>query len=109
MIENTRSLIVGKINHTSLYNNPNNNIPVFTVKREDGEGRCKTLHRNLLLPIGSKLPSPLPTPRQRVKEPELQNMESNISPIGDTEESEEDEDEPFLTGTGYQATDFRRP
>ena len=79
---------------------PNNNIQVFKVKREDGEGRCKTLHRNLLLPIGSKLPSPLPTPRQRVKESELQNMESNISPIDDTEESEEDEDEPYLIGTG---------
>ena len=27
-------------------------------------------------------------------------MESNISHIDDTEESEEDEDEPYLTGTG---------
>ena len=45
---------------------PNTNIPVFMSKSEDGKGRRKTLHRNLLLPIVSKLPSLLPTPRQRV-------------------------------------------
>ena len=31
---------------------------------------------------------------------ELQNMESNISPIDDKEESEKDEDESYLIGTG---------
>lgn len=46
---------------------PNTNVPVFKVKREDGEGRCKTLHTNLLLPIGSKLPSHVPLPRHRVQ------------------------------------------
>ena len=34
----------------------NHGIPVYKVMREDGEGRCRVLHRNLLLPIGSKFP-----------------------------------------------------
>lgn len=60
---------------------PNTNVPVFKVKREDGEGRCKTLHRNLLLPIGSKLPSPVPPPRHRVQsnKSELPNTEKTPS------------------------------
>ncbi|XP_067655385.1 uncharacterized protein [Haliotis asinina] len=32
---------------------PNQDIPVFVVQRESGEGRKRTLHRNHLLPIGS--------------------------------------------------------
>jgi len=36
---------------------PNPEIPVFVVGRENGEGKKRTLHRNLLLPIGS-LPLP---------------------------------------------------
>lgn len=31
----------------------NKDIPVYTVRREDGIGKARTLHRNLLLPIGS--------------------------------------------------------
>ena len=31
---------------------PNKDIPVFTVQREIGTGRKRILHRNLLLPIG---------------------------------------------------------
>ena len=30
---------------------PNDDIPVFVVKREDGKGAKRTLHRNLLLPV----------------------------------------------------------
>ena len=29
---------------------PNPDIPVFVVKKEDGTGRKRTLHRNLLMP-----------------------------------------------------------
>ena len=36
---------------------PNPDIPVFEVQKENGEGRKRTLHRNHLLPIGS-LPMP---------------------------------------------------
>jgi transposase InsO family protein len=38
---------------------PNPNIPVFEVKREDGQGPIRTLHRNLLLPVTSVLPADL--------------------------------------------------
>lgn len=31
---------------------PNTDIPGYTVRRENGTGRTRTLHRNLLLPIG---------------------------------------------------------
>lgn len=45
-----------------IISQPNEDIPVFKVRREDGEGRCKVLHRNLLLPIGTKFPIARPTP-----------------------------------------------
>lgn len=53
-----------------IISQPNEDIPVFTVRREDGEGRCKVLHRNLLLPIGTKFPvtdtsPPVPKPKAR--------------------------------------------
>ncbi len=32
---------------------PNEDVPVFEVQQEDGRGKTRTLHRNLLLPIGS--------------------------------------------------------
>lgn len=36
-----------------IIDQPNVDIPVFTVQREDKVGRLRTLHRNLLLPIGN--------------------------------------------------------
>ncbi|VDI38875.1 Hypothetical predicted protein [Mytilus galloprovincialis] len=59
---------------------PNQEIPVFTVIREDGEGKTKKLHRNLLLPVGyirDQEPVELqttkqrPTPRPRAKDSEV--------------------------------------
>ena len=49
---------------------PNPEIPVYIVKKESGQGRERTLHRNLLLPIGH-LDSfkPVPTPRQSTHQP----------------------------------------
>ena len=48
---------------------PNSGIPVYVVEKESGQGRKRTLHRNLLLPIGD-LPEVTderkrPAPRQR--------------------------------------------
>ena len=37
--------------HKVYTDQPNPDIPVFVVRHKDGTGRCKTLHRNLLLPI----------------------------------------------------------
>ena len=55
---------------------PNKDIPVFVVQREDGVGRKRTLHRNHLLPIGT-VPTenknkPTPKPRKRKPQPEVQ-------------------------------------
>ena len=36
---------------------PNTSIPVFTIRQLDGNGRSRTVHRNLLLPVKS-VPSP---------------------------------------------------
>ena len=59
---------------------PNSDIPVFTVQRESGEGRKRTLHRNLLLPVGyisetterhkiQHKEKPIPKPRSRISRP----------------------------------------
>ena len=80
-----------------IYEQPNADIPVYKVKREDGEGRCKTLHRNLLLPIGTKLPSPIPTPAPRRST--TRKQETIIESVPSSED-EDTEDELFLIGTG---------
>jgi hypothetical protein len=49
---------------------PDQDILVFKVKREDGHGRQKILRRDLLLPIGSRLPAPTPTPRRKIRRKE---------------------------------------
>ncbi|VDI35107.1 Hypothetical predicted protein, partial [Mytilus galloprovincialis] len=54
---------------------PNLDIPVFTVVKENGEGRTRNLHRNLLLPVGyisekkqpTVIPKPVPRPRTRLQ------------------------------------------
>ena len=78
---------------------PNHDIPVFKVKREDGQGRQKILHRNLLLPIGSRLPAPTPTPRRRNRrkepaEPSVSSDTEDINSDGSLSEFE------FILGTG---------
>ncbi|XP_025083530.1 uncharacterized protein LOC112557737 [Pomacea canaliculata] len=35
----------------SVLSHPNSAIPVYVVRREDGAGRKRTLHRNMLLPV----------------------------------------------------------
>ena len=66
----------------------NPEIPVYTVIREDGEGRTRELHRNLFLPIGyirdnQPLPKPKPAPRKRTR---LQKTKQKTT----SEESDDD-------------------
>ena len=68
---------------------PNKDIPVFVVEREDGEGRRRSLHRNHLLPIGYLLPDEQPKPKPRNKpplpkyRPDSHDMEETQSEIDD--------------------------
>jgi len=48
---------------------PNEDIPVYTVQRDNGEGRKRNLHRNHLLPIGDLRDRPIPMPRTRKQRP----------------------------------------
>ncbi|KAK3086720.1 hypothetical protein FSP39_022469 [Pinctada imbricata] len=66
--------------HTYLVlDKPNRDIPVYVVQRKDGQGRKRTLHRNLLLPLRSRVEAPRiiptihpkPAPRKSKPEPEV--------------------------------------
>lgn len=56
---------------------PNKDIPVYVIHRENGKGRTRTVHRNLLLPLA------LPLSRKQIKEPEVR--------IGNTKSSKQDQ------------------
>lgn len=78
---------------------PNEAIPVYVVQKENREGRKRTLHRNLLLPVGylhrnqqeekpiTVPPKPVPRPRTRASK-KKQPTTANDST---TEESDNDE------------------
>ncbi|XP_063436150.1 nucleolin-like [Mytilus trossulus] len=85
---------------------PNSTIPVFTVRKESGHGRKRTLHRNLLLPIGSvsidedqekEKPRPTPAPRLRPRK----NKEIDPQPTPSLHDStltssDEESDDDYL-------------
>jgi hypothetical protein len=50
---------------------PNTDIPVYNLRKENNEGRVRTLHRNLLLPIGYIWDVPTPAPRKLLKRPPI--------------------------------------
>jgi hypothetical protein len=50
---------------------PNTDIPVYNLRKENNEGRARTLHRNLLLPIGYIRDVPTPAPRKLLKRPPI--------------------------------------
>ncbi|XP_052090378.1 uncharacterized protein LOC127727026 [Mytilus californianus] len=74
---------------------PNLDIPVFTVRKENGEGRKRNLHRNLLLPVGHLVEptKPVPKPRKRTKkEPPKPAPRICKKPTANYPESSDDED-----------------
>ena len=46
-------------------------IPIYNLRKENNEGRARTLHRNLLLPIGYIRDVPTPAPRKLLKRPPI--------------------------------------
>ena len=65
----------------------NNNIPVYEVKKVNGKGRKRTLHRNLLLPVGH-LPS---YDTDQVKEkPKPKRLHQKQKPQAIIDQTEED-------------------
>jgi hypothetical protein len=84
-----------------ILSQPNTGIPVFKDRREDGVGRCKTLHRNLLLPIGTKIPSStlIPAPR-RIKSRESGQDKQPFLPSLEDEADDESDFVVFPVGTG---------
>lgn len=83
---------------------PNNDIPVYVVQRENGEGKKRTLHRNLLLPIGflpsdeEKRKDPAPVARRKVRQPTRKEptKSESIEQIDETESDEESEQDYYV-------------
>jgi transposase InsO family protein len=84
---------------------PNEDIPVFVVRKENGEGRRRTLHRNLLLPIGALPPDPTPlvapqtVPKQ--KKSDVPNIVHN-DVVSDLSEDEVADEETVVFWSGGQ-------
>ncbi|VDI20973.1 Hypothetical predicted protein [Mytilus galloprovincialis] len=83
-----------------IISQPNCGIPVYVVQKENKEGRKRTLHRNLFLPIGD-LPKDIidkekkrPAPRQRrKKQPEEPTKSEGNSENRTTDEVSDEESE----------------
>ena len=91
-----------------IISKPNPDIPVFKVKKENGEGRERVLHRNLLFPIGNKESgehSPQPRPRKEPPKPAPRRTraqarkESEITTVSEGIDSESDEDIVIVDGS----------
>ena len=84
---------------------PNTNIPVFSVVREDGEGRTRTLHRNLLLPIGflrDEAPTPKPRKKKPVPKPRTrQRTKEDRTTVPDSDEESSDTSDDDRSTVGY--------
>ena len=88
---------------------PNQSIPVYIVEKENGDGKKRTLHRNLLLPIGSITDDisdtsfgtvsepqlrPVPKPRRRVqRRPVHLDDNPHQNEVSDARKSDSESDE----------------
>ncbi len=72
---------------------PDRSVPVFELKRDDGQGRTLTLHRNMLLPISSF--GNLPSGDERMRDHMDKNTQVAVDSSPDSVE-ESDEDFPLL-------------
>jgi hypothetical protein len=77
---------------------PNQDVPVFVVKWEDGTGRTRTLHRNLLLNIGCIDPEmpqtplkPVPKPKQKTRQEEKKQATDKVADHTEKSESSDSE------------------
>jgi hypothetical protein len=82
-----------------ILSQPIEGIPVFKVRKENNEGRTRTLHRNLLLPIGFICDKPTlapskPKPKHRPRAKPVKDIDKELVPTqpDNVEESEEESD-----------------
>ena len=86
---------------------PNPDIPVYVVRKESGEGRKRTLHRNLLLPIGFLNACDLPSDTSPKKSAQPKKVSKSRVIRDDRGESTVDTDVPDNTSQVSESeTDF---
>ena len=94
---------------------PNPDIPVFVVRRDDGVGKEKTLHRNLLLPLPFSLtPPPLNLPEtpsvpKRKKTPRSKTVSKESDTENSGSSSSEEGEEVVFTHLPVPAPRPHRP
>lgn len=69
---------------------PNPDMPVYTVQRENGTGRVRTLHRNLMLPLALPLTDGDMVPDKPVK---VDNRDAGPAADAGSENSEDDNED----------------
>ena len=97
-----------------VHSQPNAHVPVFMVEKEKGHGKARTLHRNLLLPIGS-LPLPDTDPKKTTKSSDPVKSQTTTDhtegPLPSVDDSSSDESVEFehsewkVDSAGFSATE----
>ena len=102
-----------------ILSQPNLEVPVYVVQKQNGEGKKRTLHRNLLYPIGFISERPTPVPRPRARHSTSTPMTPHPKPQDDRDEhnlsSSSDEDQILVMdsenniSTNIENTDVQEP